>query len=224
MTFVDAMIVSTKENHGLRPARSEVAGASAACVTWRCQPDGKPSTTPLAATQASSGSDCWGESFGSSGVPDDRYGNLTQISLTQSQCSGGTLSVSASSSTNELSASGFSYDAAGNMTGDGSYTYTFDAEDRIIQASGMSGGPCCYVYDGNGLRAGKRRQLRLSAEQGCRHAVLPLDLRRHDFGDERKRKHSERIRILRRSPDRVEQFSAPMRSTITTWTKWAARR
>jgi len=43
------------------------------------------------------------------------------------------------------------------MTQDGSgLTYTFDAENRLTLASGMSGGPYCYVYDGNGLRVAKK--------------------------------------------------------------------
>jgi RHS repeat-associated protein len=47
--------------------------------------------------------------------------------------------------------------SAGNMTQDGSgLTYTFDAENRLTLASGMSGGPYCYVYDGNGLRVAKK--------------------------------------------------------------------
>lgn len=36
------------------------------------------------------------------------------------------------------------------MTGDGSYTYTYDAEERITSATGVS-----YTYDGNGLRVKK---------------------------------------------------------------------
>lgn len=47
--------------------------------------------------------------------------------------------------------------SAGNMTKDGSgLTYTFDAENRLTLGSGMSGGPYCYVYDGNGLRVAKK--------------------------------------------------------------------
>lgn len=35
------------------------------------------------------------------------------------------------------------------------WAYTYDAENRITSASGMSGGPYCYVYDGDGLRVEK---------------------------------------------------------------------
>lgn len=114
-----------------------------------------------AATSSSSASGCWGESFGPSGAPppgppDDRWSNLTQINLTQ--CSGGILSVIASTTTNQITTTGYQYDAAGNMTqeaGTVGYSYTFNAENRLINASGMSGGPWSYVYDGNGLRVKK---------------------------------------------------------------------
>src|SRR5207248_4538030 len=44
------------------------------------------------------------------------------------------------------------------MTQDGpsGFGYAFDAEDRLTKASGMTGGPYCYVYDGNGLRVAKK--------------------------------------------------------------------
>src|ERR1700757_1834656 len=45
---------------------------------------------------------------------------------------------------------GFGYDAAGNMTGNGSLGYVYDAENRLIAAGGMS-----YIYDGDGNRVEK---------------------------------------------------------------------
>ena len=53
-----------------------------------------------------------------------------------------------------MTGSGFSYDANGNMTGDGSNTLTYDAANRLIASSNgtTSGG---YVYDGNGIRVEK---------------------------------------------------------------------
>src|SRR6202140_2803007 len=59
------------------------------------------------------------------------------------------------SHTNQFAGTGISYDSAGDMTQDTAYTYTYDAENRIITASGMSGGPYCYTYDANGLRVMK---------------------------------------------------------------------
>jgi RHS repeat-associated protein len=106
-----------------------------------------------AATQATLGADCWGQSFGI-----DALANLTTMNSTQTGCSVGTLSVTASQTTNQLSTTSppFGYDSAGNMTADATgKTYTFDAEDRINSASGMTGGPYCYTYDGNGMRVEK---------------------------------------------------------------------
>ncbi len=56
---------------------------------------------------------------------------------------------------NQITNTGISYDPVGNNTADGSYSYTYDAENRIVSASGMSGGPYCYTYDGNGTRVAK---------------------------------------------------------------------
>ena len=36
-----------------------------------------------------------------------------------------------------------------------SESFTYDAENRIIMASGMTNGPYCYTYDGNGVRVMK---------------------------------------------------------------------
>ena len=45
---------------------------------------------------------------------------------------------------------GFGYDAAGNMTSNGSATYTYDAENRITSSAG-----CTFTYDGDGSRVQK---------------------------------------------------------------------
>jgi YD repeat-containing protein len=98
---------------------------------------------------AGAGADCWGQGF-----TIDTVANLTGIS--SQQCSSGTLSVTVDPATNHITTTGFSYDGAGNMTADGSgYTYTFDAENRLTNATGMSGGPWTYVYGGYGLRVEK---------------------------------------------------------------------
>jgi RHS repeat-associated protein len=109
------------------------------------------------ASQATSGVDCWGQSYGPQTnpvgnppqPPDDAWSNLTQINLTQ--CSGNQLSASVNTSNQINTSSSYAYDAAGNMTQDGSgFTYSFDAENRIASAAGVS-----YSYDGNGLRVKK---------------------------------------------------------------------
>lgn len=44
-----------------------------------------------------------------------------------------------------------SYDANGNLTGDGTYTYGYDAENRMVTANG-AGNSSTYTYDGRGRR------------------------------------------------------------------------
>lgn len=98
----------------------------------------------------------WGETFGPSvtapGVQPtmpgiDAWGNLTNRSGVTGKSLTEGLSVSASLK-NQLS--GFGYDAAGNMTSNGSASYVYDAENRLIAAGGMS-----YLYDGDGKRVKK---------------------------------------------------------------------
>jgi len=104
-----------------------------------------------ATTQATSGADCWGQSFVA-----DALANLTTVNSTQTGCSIWMLSVSANVTTNQLSFTPApSYDNAGNMTGDGTYTYTFDAENRITATTASS---ISYSYDGNGMRVEKSGQ------------------------------------------------------------------
>jgi RHS repeat-associated protein len=105
-----------------------------------------------ATTQATSGTDCWGQNF----TP-DALANLNTIS--SAQCSSNTLSVTVDANNHINSSTTFAYDASGNMTQDGKgtgYSYSFDAENHLAKATGMSGGPYCYVYDGNGLRVAKK--------------------------------------------------------------------
>jgi RHS repeat-associated protein len=103
-----------------------------------------------ASTQATSGADCWGQNF-----TNDAYGNLYHIGSILTGCATGTLSATVNGSTNQL---GFNappqptYDKVGNMTNDGLYGYTFDAEDRITATTASS---ITYSYDGNGMRVQK---------------------------------------------------------------------
>ncbi len=95
-----------------------------------------------AQSQATSGTDCWGQSFGY-----DRYGNLTSASSTK--CSSPALSLSVNSK-NQITNTGFTYDSAGNLTGDGLLSYTWDAENHLKSAAGVT-----YTYDGDGRRVKK---------------------------------------------------------------------
>jgi RHS repeat-associated protein len=99
-----------------------------------------------AQAQATSGGDCWGQSFGAHGLADDALGNLLSASVTK--CTAPSLSVAVNGANQIV---GFGYDAAGNMTADGQFTYTYDAENRI---TGSSAG-VNYTYDGNDMRVEK---------------------------------------------------------------------
>jgi RHS repeat-associated protein len=98
----------------------------------------------------------WGETFSPtasapgvaptiSGI--DPWGNLTNRSGVTGKTTYESLSVVALSN-NQLS--GFSYDAAGNMTQNGSAIYTYDAENRLTTTAGVT-----YTYDGDGQRVKK---------------------------------------------------------------------
>ena len=84
----------------------------------------------------------WGNSYGY-----DAWGNLLSKSVTK--CSAENLSVTATAN-NQLS--GYSYDAAGNMTYDATanLNYSYDQENRITGAAGYT-----YTYDDDGNRVEK---------------------------------------------------------------------
>jgi RHS repeat-associated protein len=111
-----------------------------------------------AQTSAASGGDCWGQSFGNGGPPPtmatDALANLFYTTATQCSAPQPRFTVNGN---NQFTGTGISYDLAGDMTADAVYSYTYDAENRIITASGngMTGGPYCYTYDGNGMRVKK---------------------------------------------------------------------
>ena len=93
-----------------------------------------------ASTQANTGTDCWGQTFGI-----DAVANLTSVAV--SQCTATPLSVTANNN-NQLS--GLTFDLAGNTLTDGNNTYTYDAENRVKAAAGVT-----YGYDGDGIRVKK---------------------------------------------------------------------
>jgi RHS repeat-associated protein len=95
-----------------------------------------------AQSQATSGTYCWGQSFGY-----DRYGNLGSLTLTK--CTPPTKSLSVNLN-NQITNSGFTYDASGDMTSDGTYTYAWDARHRLQSAGGVT-----YTYDGDSKRVMK---------------------------------------------------------------------
>jgi RHS repeat-associated protein len=98
-----------------------------------------------AQSQATSGPDCWGQSYGY-----DPWANL--LSETTTRCSGTSFSVGVYAN-NRITNPGITYDAAGNMTSDAVHTYTYDAENRLTQVDG--GSTATYVYNGSGQRMAK---------------------------------------------------------------------
>jgi len=116
-----------------------------------------------AKSSATSGVDCWGQNFGPDGqAADDSVANLTKInSGTQAPppCPFGLLNATVDANNHINTDSTYAYDAAGNMTKDGTgtgYSYSFDDENRLMIATGFGGGPYCYVYDGNSFRVAKK--------------------------------------------------------------------
>lgn len=71
----------------------------------------------------------------------DRYGNRLEQNVTGG--SGPYQSISVNPSTNQLAP--VTYDAAGNVTNDGSHQYTYDAEGNVVAVDG--GSTAAYVYD-----------------------------------------------------------------------------
>jgi len=93
-------------------------------------------------SQAYSSGTNWGEAF-----TIDPWGNLTNRAGVTGKTNTEPLNAPATAQ-NRLT--GYGYDAAGNMTSNGSASYVYDAENRLIATAGMS-----YVYDGDGKRVEK---------------------------------------------------------------------
>lgn len=111
-----------------------------------------------AKTQGTTGNYCWGQSFGY-----DRYGNL--LTATVTQCSAPSLSLSMNTN-NQITNSGFTYDADGNLTADGTNSYTWNAEHRPTAIGGTT-----YKYDGDYLRVYKSTGLLQWPDETC---TIPL--------------------------------------------------
>jgi len=96
------------------------------------------------ATMSAPGDACTGLSW-----TYDAWGNRTDQTATGGTCDTFQQSVNA----NNQFVSGYQYDAAGNITGDGVHTYTYDAEDRLTEVDG--GSTASYVYGPDGQRVQK---------------------------------------------------------------------
>jgi RHS repeat-associated protein len=109
--------------------------------------------TAAASTYSQSSAHCWGETY-----TYDQWANMSaigSISSSYTGCVQDSLSVSVNSN-NQLSSTGFTYDAAGNLMftpAPGAAGYTYNAESEITQASVSS--VTNYIYDGDGNRLEK---------------------------------------------------------------------
>jgi len=86
----------------------------------------------------------WGEQY-----TIDTFGNLTNIARYSGKSNSESLNCATANTRNQLTTC-FGYDAAGNLTSNGSAAYSYDAENHLIGTSGMS-----YIYDGDGKRVEK---------------------------------------------------------------------
>jgi RHS repeat-associated protein len=77
----------------------------------------------------------------------DPWGNRTAQTTTSGSCFQQPLTTF---NTNNQFPTTYLYDAAGNMTYDGTHAYTYDAENRLAQVDG--GSTATYTYDANGGR------------------------------------------------------------------------
>jgi RHS repeat-associated protein len=75
----------------------------------------------------------------------DRFGNRW-IDL-----GGGSQNLTFSTTTNKITTSGYTYDAVGNLTSDGTTAYAYDAENHLLSLNSTS----AYKYDGAGRRVRK---------------------------------------------------------------------
>ncbi len=97
-----------------------------------------------AQTQSTSGPNCWGLTFGY-----DIWGNLLSANPSLPGCPVFALSLSVNAN-NRITNTGFSYDAAGNVTSDALNLYAWNGESQIKSAAGVN-----YTYDGLGRRVQK---------------------------------------------------------------------
>jgi RHS repeat-associated protein len=80
----------------------------------------------------------------------DPWGNRTDQTVTGGSCRGFHQTINAQ---NRLANSPYQYDAAGNLTADGSHTYAYDAENLLTSVDG--GATATYLYDATGRRVQK---------------------------------------------------------------------
>ena len=94
-------------------------------------------------------------------TPDNRFegqavvpGGTGQVAVTATDPSGN-VRTSTYQVSQGASSKSFTYDLNGNLTSDGSQTYTWDAEDRLVAVSQGGSALASFTYDGGGRRATK---------------------------------------------------------------------
>jgi RHS repeat-associated protein len=123
-----------------------------------------------AQSQATSGTDCWGDSYGY-----DRFGNL--LTMTVTKCTAQNLNVTVDGN-NHIT--GMSYDAAGNLTNDGTLTYSWDAENRLKTTAATN-----YKFDGDSLRVLKgTNDLYWYSAATCKHPLFGRSTSAGTYTDE----------------------------------------
>jgi len=100
-----------------------------------------------AQTTGTSGPDCWGQQFGY-----DPWGNLRTETPNVPGCPTNMLNLGVNAN-NQITNTGFAYDAAGNMTNDGTNSYAYDAENHLTS---LNSGAATYTYDSQGRRMAKK--------------------------------------------------------------------
>ena len=98
-------------------------------------------------TQGESSGSQWGETYNI-----DAWGNLLSMSAISGKTSHENLSTTVLTN-NQLV--GYGYDTAGNMVSNGSVSYIYDAENRLLWTNGLNPTQTKYIYDGDGNRVEK---------------------------------------------------------------------
>jgi len=132
---------------------SGTIGGQAESATYRYDNLGRLATSNQSTNgqnyQRRFGNDQWGNRT----AMWDATSGGTLIQAMSYQQSGGVTTNRIQDLSNIGSTVSYTYDAAGNVTGDGQHTYQYDAENRVVS---VDGGAATYTYDQNSRRVKKQ--------------------------------------------------------------------